>query len=403
MHSFRKCLFLILIFCLPLKIYSQGFDADSVFENDPAAQQYFNNFDTQSLDNVNSWDNIITYKDLGWKQLSMRIINSKTGTGLRPCLVFIHGGSWQTRALNQHLQYAWYFSTLGFTGIAVEYRVFNDGSVVTPQDEVEDVKSAIRYIRKNYENLNVDTTKIVAVGMSAGGHLAASTVYIEGFDAEGENINISEVPNALILQNPVIDLSSDGWVEGHNLLGDDWLRLSPLQHIDSECHSVPSLLMSGSSDNLVPIGGMKEWDLRYESRGCENQLYIFDGRGHGFGNYAESKSGSGHRDFIYCCYFMKNFLDEKGFLIGNNPASLAERKITGTRIYPNPAGENLVVFSDRIIESVVIFSPEGKAQRSFSLNSGYSNLDIHSLGSGLMFVKILYRNGSTEVKYFIKQ
>ena len=294
-------------------LYSRGFEVDSFFNADASAKEFIENFNISQFETIPDWDQIITYKDLGWKELTMRIFNREAQDNYSPCLVFIHGGGWETRAVNQYRHYAWYFSNQGYTTIALEYRVFNDASSVTVQDEIEDAKSAVRYVREHAGELKIDPSKVVVAGMSAGGHLAASTVFIEGYDASGENPDISSKPNALILQNPAIDLSENGWTGGHDLLGDDWLKLSPLHHIDSDCNSIPSLLMSGSADNLTPIRGMEEWDLRYQKRACESYLYIFEGRGHGFGNYAESKSGASHRDFIYSIYLMDKFLTEKWY------------------------------------------------------------------------------------------
>lgn len=396
-------LFIGILLGLNSVIYSQGFDVDSFFTADASAREFFKNFNISQLDNFPNWDKIITYKDLGWKELTMRIYNSKDEGNSNPCLLFIHGGGWETRAVNQYMHYAWYFSNKGYITAALEYRVFNDSSVVTPQDEIEDAKSAVRYIRENAEELRIDPEKIVVVGMSAGGHLAASTVFIEGFDAPGENTEVSSEPNALMMQNPAIDLSESGWVDGNHLLGDDWLKLSPLHHVDSDCNSVPSLLMSGSADNLTPVSGMKEWDLRYHKRGCESYLYIFEGRGHGFGNYAENKSGEGHRDFIYSLYLMQNFLAATGMCNECNTSIVSSLTINNSVIYPNPAHEQLFISSGKTISNIFIYSSNGNVQQEFSLNSDTYSINLNKIDNGLKLVRIIYKGGLSETYYLVKQ
>lgn len=383
--------------------FSQKFNADSIFRNDPSAKDFFEQFDTDQMDNIPNWDRIVSYKDLGWKELTMRIYDSKLSSNSNPCLIFFHGGAWEKRAVNQYMQYAWYFSTLGFTTIAVEYRVFNDSSIVTPEDEIEDAKSAIRYVRENSETFKVDTQRIVVTGMSSGGHLAAGAAYINGYEVQDENKNVSSTPNALILQNPAIDLSEAGWVDGHNILGGDWEELSPLHNIDSRCMSIPSIIMSGSSDNLTPVGGMKEWVDKSNGLGCKSYLYIFEGRGHGFGNYSESKSGEGHRDFIYCVYFMQRFLAKIGFCGECSMTSSPGTDNKGTLVYPNPANENIIIKSDRVIEKIIVYTLSGTAQQAFSPNSGFADIKLNQINTGFNYLKIHYRQGSPDIRFFIKQ
>ena len=72
---------------------------------------------------------------------------------------------------------------------------------------VADAKSAIRYVRQNAARLGVDPNRLAAGGGSAGGHLAACTGVIQGFDEAGEDTSISSVPNALALFNPAVALA----------------------------------------------------------------------------------------------------------------------------------------------------------------------------------------------------
>lgn len=59
--------------------------------------------------------------------------------------------------------------------------------------------------KNNADKFNIDTTKIVAAGGSAGGHLAASCAYISNYNHPKDDLSISPRPTALVLFNPVID------------------------------------------------------------------------------------------------------------------------------------------------------------------------------------------------------
>ncbi len=384
--------------------FSQGSDADSIFSSDDSAIAFYENFEVGSLDNLPDWDEVITYKDLTWINLTLSIYRSRMEGGPFPAILFFHGGGWQTRALNQYRQYAWYFAGLGFNTVIVKYRVFDDSPDVTPYDELEDAKSAIRYIRQYSTSLNTDEHMIIATGMSAGGQLAASTAYISGFEAQHENLEISSCPDALILQNAVIDLSEEGWQDGHEYFGDNWITFSPLQNIDTVCRSVPSLLLNGSSDNLAPIGSMKKWDLAYQDLGCDDQLYIFKGRGHGFGNYSESKSGEGHHDFIYSLYFMMEFLSGQGLVPDLTDSWLQGKGVEeNTVIYPNPSSDKLTVRAEHPIDRIIVYSSSGSCEQIIYVGNIQKTIDLKPGGRGLKLLRIIYAGGKQETKYFVNQ
>ena len=161
---------------------------------------------------------LLPYKKTDKGELSLHVFNplNHKATDKRPCIVFFFGGGWTGGTPRQFYQQAKHFAARGMVAVSAEYRVKNVHGT-TPFECVEDGKSAIRYVRQHADELGIDPNRIVASGGSAGGHVAACTGVIAGLEEEGEDVNVSSVPNAMILFNPCLDTTEKGY--GLELVG----------------------------------------------------------------------------------------------------------------------------------------------------------------------------------------
>ena len=87
-----------------------------------------------------------------------------------PVIVFVHGGGWSVGTRTTGPDFRRYFARDGFAMASIDYRLTPAG--VFPRS-VEDVKTAIRFLRKNARQYGLDPDRICLWGTSAGGHLAA--------------------------------------------------------------------------------------------------------------------------------------------------------------------------------------------------------------------------------------
>ncbi len=234
---------------------------------------------------VNAQD-LMVYKQIDTTKLLIKIYNPENFNAANkyPAMVFYFGGGWNKGAIEQFEPHAKYFSKRGLICMLVDYRV-NKRQQTTPFESLKDAKSAIRYIRENADKLHVDTSKIIAAGGSAGGHLAAATALITDYNEPTDKLSISCIPNALVLFNPVIDNGSGGY--GFERIGDNYKNFSPLHNIKTG--TPPTIIFLGTKDHLVPVETVKYYQKVMEKVNSQCALFLYKGQGHGFFNYNKFK------------------------------------------------------------------------------------------------------------------
>lgn len=234
-------------------------------------------------------------------------------SGKRPVIVFFFGGGWATGAPSQFYQQARYFADKGFVAISADYRTFNKHKT-TPFECVKDGKSAIRWVREHAKELGIDAQKVVASGGSAGGHVAACTGLIKGYEEEGENRAISSVPNAMVLFNPVIDTCEKGY--GIKKVGEERKTdISPVHHVKKGI--VPTIVFHGTADKTVPFENAERFYKLMKEAGNNCELVPFPGKGHGFFNGSFFRAQQSDNDFNATMKGAVDFLTGIDFVPGS--------------------------------------------------------------------------------------
>lgn len=221
----------------------------------------------------------------------------------RPAIVFFFGGGWVGGTPSQFFPHADLLAKHGMVAISAEYRIKNQHGT-DPAKSVEDGKSAMRWIRSHAGELGIDPNRIVAGGGSAGAHVAATTAFVTDFDAPNDDLSVSPVPSALVLFNPVVDNSPDGY--GHDQVSAYWESFSPLHNIAA--NPPPVIIMLGTEDELIPTSVAKEFERRIlENKGvCE--VFLYEDQIHGFFNY------SNRENYDTTTADMVTFLTTQGFI-----------------------------------------------------------------------------------------
>ncbi len=224
----------------------------------------------------------ILYKQIEDTKLYMEIYNPESMDSAKkyPVIVFFFGGGWSSGSTSQFEPHAKYFTQRGMVCVLVDYRV-KDRQQTTPFESLKDAKSSIRFLRENANKFHIDTSKMVAAGGSAGGHLAAATALINDYNESSDNKSTSCIPNALVLYNPVIDNGPGGY--GYNKIGEAYKNFSPLHNIREGMP--PAIIFLGTNDQLIPVETAKYFQKAMEKVKSQCVLKLYEGQVHGFFNY----------------------------------------------------------------------------------------------------------------------
>ena len=182
----------------------------------------------------------------------------------------IHGGGWTSGTPPFFFPHCRYFASRGAVAFSIQYRLA-DEKRSNLADCLADARAALRFIRANAERFGIDPERIAVVGDSAGGHLAACLGTIPD-PAEG----VSSRPNAMLLYNPVLDLTTLDWTQKLP----DAASLSPMLHVEGG--QPPTLLMHGTEDKSVPVEQARRFAAAMAKAGNRCDLVILDGIAHAF-------------------------------------------------------------------------------------------------------------------------
>ena len=206
-----------------------------------------------------------------------------------PVIVWVHGGAW--RQGDKSNCPATSFAARGYAVASVDYRLSQDA--VFPA-QIEDCKTAIRWLRANAGKYNLDPDHVGAWGGSAGGHLVAllgtaeDVKELEGKGNPGESSRVQCVvdwfgPTDFRALGPRAD---DAKSPVTLLLGgppsaekEKAALASPVAHVHKGCP--PFLIMHGDKDPLVPLAQSEALAETLKKAGVPVTLVTLEGAGHG--------------------------------------------------------------------------------------------------------------------------
>jgi acetyl esterase/lipase len=231
-------------------------------------------------------DTIVVYKTINGIELNMHIFfpDDHQMDETKPAIVFFHGGGFKQGSPDHFYGQCHYLASRGMVAMSAQYRT-EKANGTTPVECIKDGKSAMRWVYVNAEKYGIDPQRIIAGGGSAGGHIAASTAVLSGFNESGEDTTISCQPKALVLFNPVLNNGPNGY--GYERVGAFYKHFSPHHNLSE---STPTtLILLGTKDRLFTPVMAKAYKKKMEDLGQRCDLLLYEGQGHAFFNKGHSE------------------------------------------------------------------------------------------------------------------
>lgn len=222
---------------------------------------------------------------------TLTIFDPQPGHENGSAVVVLPGGAYAHLAANlEGRQVADWFTARGFHAFILQYRLSSNGYLLPIP--LLDARRAVQTVRTRAADYHIDPNRIVIVGFSAGGHLAAlaSTQFVEGkADADDPIERVSSRPNFTVLGYPWIGaISSDtshlSYCKLFNVMDRcEELRKAWSPDLFVTKDTPPTFWFHTFNDQTVPI----EQGLRYYEAlvkaGVPAEAHIFANGPHGVG------------------------------------------------------------------------------------------------------------------------
>lgn len=232
----------------------------------------------------------------------------------QPTLVFYHGGGWIGGTKESSFMSLMPWLEMGWNVVNVEYRM---ARVSLAPAAVEDAQCALKFVVNRAKDYNIDTSKIVVSGESAGGHLSLTTGMIPagagftnlcaGGGFTGSDTSVPKVA-AIINWYGITDLNDMLTGANARAYAVQWLgsapnrdavakSVSPLTYVRADLP--PILSIQGDADPIVPYSQNVRLTDALKKAGAKTELFTIPGGGHGnFKADERSKAYAKIREFL---------------------------------------------------------------------------------------------------------
>lgn len=195
------------------------------------------------------------------------------GQGPFPAVVVIHGGGWVGGQRADMRREAQRLARHGLIVLNIDYR---SARQYAHPAQLEDCREAVRWLRRNAADLNLDVYKIAALGYSAGGHLAlmlgvtrpaeeAVSSRVHAVVSGAGPTNLLEYPDRGLVKR----LMGNQRITGRGHL---WADASPITHVSAE--DPPVFFYHGFWDMVVPLRHSRTMARALEQARVHSEIHV---------------------------------------------------------------------------------------------------------------------------------
>ncbi|MFM7055645.1 MAG: alpha/beta hydrolase fold domain-containing protein [Planctomycetota bacterium] len=224
----------------------------------------------------------VVYGRVGDRELLLDAFLPQAGRAV-PAVIVIHGGAWRSGNRRQLRGYADALAKRGMACFAIDYRLAPDHKFPA---QIDDCRMAVRWVRQNAADYNVDSKRLGAIGYSAGGHLAA-LLGTTGQPAEEDPEKLDTRLQAIVAGGAPTEfrLMPDGgkwaeyWMGGdQKAVPEKFEAASPTAFVDE--NDPPFFFFNGTDDKLVPLIWSLSCHAALRGAGVRSEVYRIEGAGH---------------------------------------------------------------------------------------------------------------------------
>lgn len=265
----------------------------------------------------------ITYSTANNTDLKLDLYLPRNRTAATPALILFHGGGWVGGQKERNVLYLLPYLSMGWAVINVEYRLA--GNSLAPA-AVEDCRCALRWATRHAKEYQIDPSKFVLTGTSAGGHLALVTAMLPAgnvFDrrcpvddsarwnqAAEPELKVAAVVNwfgitdvAELVEGPNAKHYAIEWFGSLENRAELARQVSPMTYVRAGVP--PVITIHGAEDDVAPYSQAVHFHAALEKAGVPNRLVTIRGRKHG---------GFDRQELVSSYAAVREFLRRNGLL-----------------------------------------------------------------------------------------
>lgn len=241
------------------------------------------------------------YKDLSYgkkakNKYDLYIPSNVRQAGKGAMIALIHGGAYQEGSKDDEASIGYLYTAAGYIVANIDYTPTAKYNSVDLLDMNAELFQAVKAAKKKLTRLGITCNEMATFGYSAGGGLSLTYAYTHAKD--------SAIPVKFVSAGSApVDFTSDAWMNGlyvktkqeaaEFVTGDKYTeaqvgsgtkgervlkKMSPITYLKSD--SVPTLLLYGEQDYLVPTGQHKDFLKKLDKVGVYHEVFLNPYGGH---------------------------------------------------------------------------------------------------------------------------